>query len=94
MRSRLFDRVAITSLIVTLGVGTTVFAVRHRVVGVQHDGDILMPNGQTLTPAGTHIETNDRPLGMVVSPDGNLLAVVTGSNSPRIGCRRAASTRW
>src|SRR5262249_10896695 len=49
-------------------------------VGVQADGRILVPNGQTLTPAGTHIEVNDRPLGMVVSPNGSLLAVVTGSN--------------
>ena len=80
MRSRLFDRAAITLLIATLGVGTTVLAVRHRVAGVQQDGDILIPTGQTLTPAGTHIDVNDRPLGMVVSPDGSLLAVATGSN--------------
>ena len=54
------------------------------VVGVQDDGRILVPNGQTLTPAGTHIEVNDRPLGMVVSPNGALLAVVTGSHfNPR-----------
>jgi YVTN family beta-propeller protein len=79
MRSRTLGRAAIT-LIVTLGIGTTAMAVRHRVVGVQHDGSILVPNGQLLTPAGTHIEVNDRPLGMVVSPDGSLLAVVTGSN--------------
>ena len=51
---------------------------------MQPDGRILVPNGQTLTPAGTHIEVNDRPLGMVVSPNGSLLAVVTGSNfNPR-----------
>src|SRR5215470_8825256 len=79
MRSRMSGRAVIT-LIVTLGIGTTVLAVRHRLVGVQHDGSILVPTGLTLTPAGTHIEVKDRPLGMVVSPDGSLLAVVTGSN--------------
>src|SRR6185295_10547184 len=58
---------------------------KHSVtIGVQPDGSIVVPNGQTLTPAGTHINVNDRPLGMVVSPDSSLLAVVTGSNfSPR-----------
>src|SRR5262245_54749665 len=53
-------------------------------VGVQPDNSILVPNGQQLTPAGTHIEVNDRPLGMVLSPDHRLMAVVTGSNfNPR-----------
>lgn len=53
-------------------------------IGVQRDGSILIPTGQALTPAGQHIEVNDRPLGMVVSPNGELLAVVTGSNfNPR-----------
>jgi DNA-binding beta-propeller fold protein YncE len=73
-------------LTIAVGISATVFAIRHRtvVVGVQPDGRILVPNGQTLTPAGTHIEVNDRPLGMVVSPSGSLLAVVTGSNfNPR-----------
>ena len=55
-----------------------------RKVGVQQDGSIVIPTGQTLTPAGTHIEVSDRPLGMVLSPDGRLLAVATGSNfAPR-----------
>src|SRR5690242_17543185 len=55
----------------------------HR-IGVQPDGSILVPTGQWITPAGLHIEVNDRPLGMVRSPDGRLWAVVTGSNfSPR-----------
>ncbi len=84
MRSRTSGRTAITLLIATLGIGTTLSAVRHQRVGVQHDGAILVPNGQRLTPAGTHIDVNDRPLGMVASPDGSLLAVVTGSNfNPR-----------
>jgi YVTN family beta-propeller protein len=69
----------------TLALGATAIAVvHHEVVGVQSDGSIIVPTGQTLTPAGTHIEVNDRPLGMVVSPNGALLAVVTGSNfNPR-----------
>src|SRR5205085_2760356 len=45
---------------------------------------IVIPTGQSLTPAGRHTEVNDRPLGMVLSPNGKLLAVVTGSNfNPR-----------
>src|SRR5262249_12393414 len=61
------------------------FSFRHRIlVGVQRDGSIIVPNGQQLTPAGTHIEVNDRPLGMVLSPNHRLMAVVTGSNfNPR-----------
>jgi YVTN family beta-propeller protein len=50
------------------------------VVGVQPDGRILVPTGRVLTPAGVHIDVNDRPLGMVLSPSGATMAVVTGSN--------------
>lgn len=49
-------------------------------VGVQPDGSILLPSGQTITPAGTQIEVNDRPVGIAVSPDNVHAAVVTGSN--------------
>lgn len=53
-------------------------------LGRQPDGSYLVPTGQRLTPAGEHFEVNDRPLGMVLSPDGKRLAVVTGSNfAPR-----------
>ena len=85
MPSRYRARLFIGIVVVTFGIGATALAIRqHLVVGVQDDGRILVPNGQTLTPVGTHIEVNDRPLGMVVSPNGALLAVVTGSNfSPR-----------
>ena len=33
--------------------------------GKQSDGSYLIPTGQTLTPAGAHLEVNDRPLGLV-----------------------------
>jgi YVTN family beta-propeller protein len=53
-------------------------------VGLQPDGSYLLPTGQRIRPAGKHIEVNDRPLGMTLSPEGKTLAVVTGSNfSPR-----------
>ena len=69
----------------------TGFAFRHHAtVGVQPDGSILNPVGQWLTPAGTHIEVDDRPLGMVLSPNHQVLAVVTGSN---FGPASAASHR-
>src|SRR6266498_259190 len=52
--------------------------------GLQPDGSYLVPTGQRLTPAGTRVEVADRPLGMVASPAGDLLAVTTGSNfAPR-----------
>jgi len=86
MPSRYRSRLRLTALLILMvGITATGFAFKHRaVVGVQRDGTFLVPNGQPLTPAGTHIEVNDRPLGMVVSPNGSLLAVVTGSNfNPR-----------
>ena len=84
MRSRLSSRVALwSSLLVATAAGA--FVVKQLVtVGPRPDGAIMVPNGQALTPAGAHIEVNDRPLGMVLNPAGTLLAVVTGSNfNPR-----------
>src|SRR5690349_2114813 len=53
-------------------------------IGRQPDGSYLIPTGQFLTPAGKHVEVNDRPLGMVLAPNGATIAVVTGSNfAPR-----------
>ncbi len=53
-------------------------------VGRQPSGSVLLPNGQTITPAGQQIEVNDRPLGIAVSPDGTQAAVATASNfAPR-----------
>jgi len=50
------------------------------VVGRQPDNSVLLPNGQTITPAGTQIHVNDRPLGIAVTPDGTQAAVATASN--------------
>src|SRR5262245_19395402 len=72
------------SLVAVVLVATGVRFGSAPTVGVQADGSILVPNGQQLTPAGTHIDVNDRPLGMALSPNRQLLAVVTGSNfNPR-----------
>jgi YVTN family beta-propeller protein len=69
------------ALAAAAALGVLCFAVWTSVrVGVQPDGSILIPTGQRLTPAGVQVEVNDRPLGMVPSSDGRLLAVVTGSN--------------
>src|SRR5215467_12078073 len=74
-------RIVAGVLIVGASLAAAGFGVRHRIsIGVQADGSIIVPNGQLLTPAGTHIEVNDRPLGMVLSPNHKTLAVVTGSN--------------
>ncbi len=61
-----------------------VAAVSRLIPGRQSSGDYLLPTGQFLRPAGLHIEVNDRPLGLAISPDAKLAAVVTGSNfAPR-----------
>jgi YVTN family beta-propeller protein len=68
-------------LVIISSLAVTAVALRgHFTVGVQSDGTFVVPNGQLLTPAGAHIEVNDRPLGMVLSPDRRTVAVVTGSN--------------
>src|SRR4051812_20024548 len=82
----------LVSLLLALGSATVVAADDDRdqerrepvSIGVQPDDSIVIPTGQSVTPAGRHVEVNDRPLGMVFSPDAKLLAVVTGSNfNPR-----------
>src|SRR5262249_3809054 len=85
MRSKFTPRMVVGFLLAASATGAAGFAVRQFVgAGVQPDGAILVPTGQALTPAGVHIEVNDRPLGMVLNPRGDLLAVVTGSNfNPR-----------
>lgn len=72
-------------VLIVAALATTGLAFRSRLtIGVQGDGSIVVPNGQLLTPAGTHIEVNERPLGMVLSPNHRTLAVVTGSTfNPR-----------
>ncbi|HEX3702270.1 MAG TPA: YncE family protein, partial [Vicinamibacterales bacterium] len=77
---RSFRPLVWSSLLVVSLVATGFALSRAPIVGVQPDGTILTPVGQRLTPAGTQIEVDDRPLGMALSPNHQLLAVVTGSN--------------
>src|SRR5262245_6910437 len=71
----------IAAVMIPIGVAAVVGL---SLVGTQPDGTVLLPNGQTITPAGTHLEINDRPLGIAVSPDGAQAAVATASNfAPR-----------
>jgi YVTN family beta-propeller protein len=88
----LVKRFALVGFAALIGIAAVVSFPR---LGRQPDGSFLIPTGQRLTPAGKHIEVNDRPLGMVLSPDGSRLAVVTGSNfAPRaLHIIDAASTR-
>lgn len=80
---RAFRQVIFPVAILLVVLAVTAAVVNPR-LGFQSDGSYLIPTGQRLTPAGRHFEVNDRPLGMVLSPDGKRIAVVTGSNfAPR-----------
>lgn len=65
---------------IVIAIGLVSQPIWKRVVGRQPDGTYLLPTGQTVRPFGRTIEVNDRPLGVAMSPDGKLAAVVTGSN--------------
>jgi YVTN family beta-propeller protein len=83
MRISRVSRSVLWALLLTCAIGGTGLAVAIRrapLVGAQGDGRFVTPTGHTLTPAGTHIEVSDRPLGMAFSPDRSLLAVATGAN--------------
>jgi hypothetical protein len=85
MRMQLPRRLLLWFSLIAVPLVVTGFAYRSRLtIGFQPDGSVLIPNGQTLTPAGTHIEVSDRPLGMVLIPSRQVMADVTGSNfNPR-----------
>lgn len=74
------------SLLMLFGVGLVLAVVvgygvfHNRKPGHQSDGSILLPTGQEIRPAGSHLEVSDRPMGMTLSPDGKVMAVSTGSN--------------
>ena len=78
-----FKHLVWLSALLFLQVGVAAIATQL-VVGPQPGGSVIVPNGQTITPAGLQIEVNDRPLGIAVSPDGTQAAVTTASNfAPR-----------
>lgn len=46
-------------------------------IGVQEDGSVIVPSNQVLRPAGTTTQLGQRPVDMVLSPDGSLVAMAT-----------------
>jgi len=48
----------------------------QRLPGRMDDGRTLLPNGWILSPAGSSIDLGDLPLGMRISPDGRIAAIV------------------
>jgi YVTN family beta-propeller protein len=79
LRNRRSIRVLLIAAPLFIAVGC-LGVLRYNTIGKQADGSILIPTGQLLRPAGTHIQVNDRPLGISLSPNGLTLAVATGSN--------------
>src|SRR6266849_2637600 len=79
LRNRRPARILLIALPLIIAAGC-LGVLRYNTIGKQADGSILIPTGQLLRPAGTHIQVNDRPLGMSLSPNGLTLAVATGSN--------------
>ena len=77
----MFDRrVALVLGAIAIALALISQPIWKRIVGKQPDGTYLLPTGQTVRPFGKIIEVNDRPLGIAMSPDGRIAAVVTGSN--------------
>ena len=62
--------------------------------GVRSDGTTLLPNGWTLSPAGTHVAVGDFPMNMAISPDGRFIAVLnSGAGSQSISIIDTVSWR-
>ncbi len=49
---------------------------KHKLVGPQPDGSILVPTNQLLRPAGFQIHFQGRPVDLALSPNGKLLGVL------------------
>ncbi len=49
---------------------------KHKLVGPQPDGSILVPTNQLLRPTGFQIHFQGRPVDLALSPNGKLLAVL------------------
>ena len=79
------DRIAVALLALVLAaLAGTGAAAGATLVGRQPGGSVLLPDNQTLTPAGRQVEFRGHPTGVAVSPDGRravLHAADTGSGS-------------
>lgn len=54
----------------------------ERFVEINHNGEIVIPNGRILTPAGKSIVVAPHPYGLTLSPDGNTAVTANSGTSP------------
>ncbi len=74
MRSKIFFLAALTLFVV--------YNVRAQVPGkMKKTGQVLLPNGWKLSPAGTWLRLGDLPLNIQISASGRLLAVTNNGES-------------
>ena len=50
--------------------------------GMDHAGKVLLPNGWSLKPAGSHLEIGDFPVNIAVHPSGEYAAVLCAGYGP------------
>jgi YVTN family beta-propeller protein len=67
------------TVFIILAAATALAGVDQVFVGLQSNGSYIIPTGQTITPAGSHLAVGERPLAMAISPDGSQLALITCS---------------
>src|ERR1700748_912959 len=66
----------------TLVLLTSALTVRAQLPGkIEQTGQVLLPNGWKLSPAGTALPLGDLPLNMQLSASGRLMAVTNNGES-------------
>jgi YVTN family beta-propeller protein len=67
--------------LVLVGTGLSGYSQPEKIRSELIKKKVLLPNGWSLTPAGTSLVLGDLPLNMAVSPSGNYLAVTNNGQS-------------
>src|ERR1700704_3724721 len=79
MMSSRFVAVSSMAAFLALSVGALTYEFRERPsyrVGPQADGSVVVPTNQRVTPAGTQVTFNGRPLAIAVRPDQKTAAIL------------------
>jgi YVTN family beta-propeller protein len=76
-----FNRLKLYTAILTIAVSYSAHAQTQVPGKLKPTGQILLPNGWKLSPAGRSVQLGDLPLNMQLSPSGKLLAVTNNGQS-------------